>query len=319
MGKLALAGPSNSARIQAIEYVAGLATRSGIAFQRPISKFSVPFPYGFTLETLSGVYLGDPNRWHEIVALNGLRTPYVDEEGFDLMLAVNGSGNQIVVDDAANLAVGQLVTLSANNTANTKRRIKKIDKITDTMIFVTVDGDEDLARFTTAGEARIHAYLPDTVNSQMLIFIPSTREVEDALTLKTIPGVNDYTSGLEVGGVDLLLTSVGDAAITPEGDWKLAVGLSNIIQRARIALSTPKGSLPQHRGFGLGLQPGVSTADLDAKQLLAASKQLFANDPDFSGVAGVRIQKTGPGLTIGLNLSVAGQDKLLPISVEIRR
>lgn len=30
----------------------------------------------------------------EIVALNGLQSPYVDEEGFSMPLLVNGSGNQ---------------------------------------------------------------------------------------------------------------------------------------------------------------------------------------------------------------------------------
>jgi hypothetical protein len=320
MSRMAVSGPAiSSARVQSIDFVAGLARRSGIAFRVPTSKFAVPFPYGFTLEQLSARYLGDPNRWHEIATLNGLREPYVDEEGFERSLLTNGHKKQVVVSDITNLYVGQAVTVFATNTTPSRRRITSIEAVNPTMYFVNLDGEDDLARFTTMGSAKLHAYLPDTVNSQMMVYIPSSRVVEDELTTKSIPGVNDFTPLLDAGGVDLLLTSAGDMAITDDGDWKLAIGLTNLVQRVRIAFATPKGSLPQHPDYGLGLNVGQSTADMDAKQLLAAAKAMFRDDNDFAGVFAASILKSGPALRMSVSVGIAGQDIVIPVSVDVKR
>jgi hypothetical protein len=226
--------------ITTMDAVAGMASAAGIAFRKPASKFAVPFPYGSTLEQLAGQYLGDPNRWHEIAVLNGLRQPFVDEEGFDLALLTNGREHQVTVSDASNLFVGQLVWLSSSETARTQRRITQIDQATPGMVLLTLDGDGDLDRFTTEGLSTLHAFLPDTVNSQQLIYIPSDQEPsgDDFLT-KSIPGVNQFDDLIAVGGVDLLLTQDGDLAITDDGDCRLAIGLTNIIQQVRTAIATP--------------------------------------------------------------------------------
>lgn len=319
LSRLAVAGAQDDTRLQAIEYVAGLARRSGIAFTTPVGKVAVPFPYGSTLEQLALRYLGDPKRWHEIAALNGLRSPYVDEEGFELPLLTNGRRNQVTLADSARLYVGQPVTLAASNTTKTKRRITKIDVVHQGMVIVHLDGDEDLERFTPMAGAFLHAFTPDTVNSNMQLYIPSaTASTDQTLTSKSIPGLNDFTHLLEVGGVDLLLTQAGDLAVTPDGDCKLAVGLANLVQRVRIALSTPRGSLPQHPQYGLGLKAGVSTADLDARGILEAARGLFRDDPSFSGVLSASVQKAGVGARITMNVGVAGQDIVLPVSVDVR-
>lgn len=320
MSRLAVALGQDNSRLQAIEFVAGLARRSGIAFTTPVSKFAVPFPYGSTLEQLSLRYLGDANRWHEIAALNGLRSPYVDEEGFELPLLTNGYKHQVTLASAENLYVGQPVTIVATNTPRARRRITKIDHIHAGMVIVHLDGDEDLDRFTTMAGAFLHAYLPDTVNSGMQIYIPSTEAVSnDDLTSKAIPGVKDFDGFLEAGGVDLLLTQEGDLAITPDGDCKLAVGLTNLVQRVRIALATPRGSLPQHPSYGLGLRPGMSTADLNAQQLLDATRGLFSDDPSFTGVYAASVQKKGPGVRLSVSVGIAGQDIVLPVAVDVTR
>jgi hypothetical protein len=73
----------------------------------------------------------------------------------------------------------------------------------------------------------------------MMLYIPSDAPpAEDDLQLKSIPGLDVYDQLLNVGGVDLLLTQTGDLAITPDGDCRLAVGLQNIVQTARIRLAS---------------------------------------------------------------------------------
>lgn len=320
MNRLAASSDVDRQQVSTMEVLAGMATRSGIAFRVPTSKFAVPFPYGATLEQLAAQYLGDPNRWHEIVALNGLRQPYVDEEGFELPLLTNGNGNQVTVTDASKLYVGQSVQVSSSSTARAKRRITRIEQLSPGTYILTLDGEADMDRFDVLAQATLHAFLPDTVNSQMLIYIPSdTEPEEDDYRTKSIPGVDEFDPLIRAGGVDLLLTQNGDLAITPDGDCRLATGLTNLIQRIRTALATPRGSLLHHRDYGLGLEVGASTADLDAKRMLSALQELFRSDPAFSGVSGVAISKVGPVIRVAMSVGIAGTNQTIPVSVDIRR
>lgn len=317
MSRLALASPQATGRSHALDMVAGLARRSGIAMSTPRSKIAVPVPYHTTLEQLATQYLGDPNRWLEIATLNGLREPYIDEEGFDKPLITNGSGGEIFLEDADNLYVGQAVSLVSTGTPTARRRITSIRVIHSGLAIVRLDGELDLARFTTMGGAYLHAYLPDTINSQQLVFVPSAQGVAEVMTNKSIPGISP--TDIARGGVDLLLRDDGDAAIGPGGRWPYAVGLTNLIQRVRIAFQTRRGTLPQHPSFGLGLRPGENTGDLDAKGVAAAARGMFAGDPDFAGISAVRVLKTGNAMKVNLDINVAGNDVPLPVSLDVQR
>lgn len=317
MSRMAISSPQATGRPHALEMVAGLARASNIAFRIPLSKIAVPVPYHATIEQISSLYLGDPNRWIEISALNALRAPYIDEEGFYVPLIANGILSQVVVASAENLRPGQAVTLTANNTPPTKRRITSIDVVHSSMAVVQLDGLQDLARFTTMAGAQIHTYLPDTLNSQQLVYIPSAIPVSESLSNKPIPGVSP--ADIARGGVDLLLRTNGDAAIGPGGAWPFAVGVTNLIQRTRVAFQTRRGTLPQHPSFGLGLRPGESTSELNAKGILAAARGMFAGDPDFAGISAVRVLQKGNAMRVGLSINVAGTDLPLPVSLAVRR
>lgn len=307
-------------KVDAIEFIAGLAQKSGIAFTQPKSKFLVPFPYGHTLEQVSQLYLNDIDRWHEIATLNGLREPFVDEVGFDLVLSTNGIENTIQVSDVSNLYIGQFVWISSAVVKPEKRRITGIKKIADGIYIVSLNGIADLSKFTAITQAKIHAYLPDTVNSQMSIYIPSDHDIDSPdFDTKAIPGVDYYDNLVRVGGISLLLDQNNNIIFTPNGGTKLAVGLTNIIQKARIALSTPKGSLQHHPSYGLPVQPGESTADISAKDILKSIQDMFSKDPTFTSITSASVVKNGPTSRINVNIGVAGIDQAIPISADIRR
>lgn len=316
---LAASGQIDPSTPTSLEYVAGLAEKSGIAFKIPQSKFAIPFPYGFTLEKLAAQYLGDANRWHEIATLNGLREPYVDEVGFTLPLLTNGSGNQITVADGSNLYQGQTVYLSSSSVPRQKLHIVKIDPVTTNYFLITLDSTTPLNSLTTLQSAVLESFLPGTVNSGQVLYIPSSNPVTADPETIAVPGVNAFDPLLQVGGMDLLLTPSGDLAITPDGDCRLAYGLTNIIQTIRIGLTTPRGGLLQHPDYGLDIPVGTSTADVSAQDLVRLAKEMFQNDPTFTGVRNASVLKEGNTVYLSLEIGIAGNGQYIPITVLLNR
>jgi len=302
-----------------IEYLAGLAERSGIAFTIPKSKYVVPFPYGFTLEKLALLYLKSANRWHEIAALNGLRSPYIDETGFSLPFLTNGDGSSLYVADTTNLYTNQTVFISSDLVIRNKRHITGIKQIYANYWQITVDGASDLSAYSTNNNAKLEAFLPGTVNSQQIIYIPSDNLAPAAIEARSIPGINEFDPLLQVSGIDLLLTPSGDLAIGSDGDIKLAYGLQNIVQTIRLALATPKGSLLQHPQFGIDIPIGGSLADISASDLLKSIQNLFDGNSTFTGVSSAVVENKGSSLSITLVVGIKGLSQVVPLNFIITR
>ena len=163
----------NNQILNGMQYVNALAATSSIAFNIPNSKIQVPVPFGLTMEQIAMRYLGDPQRWLEIATLNELREPYIDENGFVLSLLSNADGRNIVVGSDMDLFVGQTVYLYSNTQTPAARTILNISVLSQTSFLITLDGLANLENFKVVDSAYMQAYLPGTVNSQNVIFVPS--------------------------------------------------------------------------------------------------------------------------------------------------
>jgi len=306
-------------KLSSIAAMAGLAARSGIAFTTPKSKFAVPFHYGSTLEMLANRYLGDPLRWFEIAALNGLQSPYVDEEGFELPLLINGADDTLMVADASYLCVGQPVWISSRGTARTCRRITKIVDLSPSQHLVVVDGLPNMNLYTVLAGASLQGFLPGTVNSQQIIYIPSDQDPQsnEDFRTKSIVGVDSYDPMLAIGGIDFLLTPKNDLVIAPDGDNRWAVGLVNITQAVRLAVQTRRGTLLGHPQYGLPLAPGMSIADMSATDISRATSALFEGNPTFAGVKSATVSINGPTAQLNVAVTLAGTSTVVPIGLDV--
>lgn len=299
-----------------MEYVAGLADLSDIKFNLPVSKILAPVPFGLTIEEIALRYLGDAQRWLEIVTLNNLRDPYIDEDGFQLALLSNATGRQITVGSQDNLYLGQRVVLHSATQSPVARAILGLDRLSDTSFLITLDGEPDLDGFTTSDQAYLQAYLPGTVNSQQKIFIPSDLPVATESNI-TPPASTQGDPLTGLSKVDWLLTETGDVARNSYGDFRLSAGLTNLVQALKTKIGSAKNTILLHPGFGLGIQPGVISSEIGAQQIYDDLNDLVKEDPRFQGIATLQIELNGPKLLISMGVVIAGQQGVFPLTFEL--
>jgi hypothetical protein len=302
--------------LNGLEYVNALASASQIDFSVPNSKIQVPVPFGLNIEQIATRYLGNPQAWLEIATLNELQEPYIDQNGFQYALLSNADGRNIVVGSSQDLFIGQTVYLHANNQAPTARDIIKIVQLSQTSFLLTLDGLANLNNYTVANQAYIQAYLPGTVNSQNVIFIPNS-QVAPPYDQISIPASVANVDLVGISKVDLLLTPDGDLAVNNSGDFQLAAGIPNLIQALAIKFGTTLGSNLLEPSFGLGLKIGTSLADFSAKDTYNQIVKMVTSDPRFQGLTGFQINQSGPAIGINLGVQITGQSGLLPIGFQL--
>lgn len=300
-----------------LEYVGGLADQAGVPFTNYTSKYLVPVPFGLNIEEIAARYLKDPDKWVEIVTVNNLRSPYIDEDGFIYSLLSNASGRQFNVNDSQQrLFIGQRILLRSNTVISFSRKIINVEKISDTNYLVSVDGVADLDNLTLANNATLQAYLPGTVNSQDQIYIPTNSPAQDDDRVAEIPAfANDKLT--RISKVDWLLDDNGDIAINNTGDFRLANGLNNLVQALKLKVSVQKNSLLRHPEFGLGISAGISISDISSGQIFNDLNKIITDDPRFSGIERLDIAVNGPVITIDMAVTIANGSGIIPISFNV--
>ena len=296
-----------------MQYVQALAATSNIPFSIPNSKIQVPVPFGLNMEQIAQRYLNDSQRWLEIATLNELREPYIDESGFQYSLLSNANGRNIVIGVSDDLFVGQTIFLNSSTQAPMARTILDIVPLSQVSFLLTLDGAANLDNYTLADKAYIQAYLPGTVNSQNVIFVPSDLQ-SPAYDQISIPSSVANVDLVGLSKVDWLLDQYGDLAVTNTGDFRLSAGITNLIQALSIKFGTQLGTSLTDPTFGLGVKAGTSIADFTAPDIYKQIVNMVTADPRFSGVSGLQVTLDGPSLGINLLVQLAGINGVFPVA-----
>jgi hypothetical protein len=300
------------------DFYVNLAQFNGINISNPASKFSIPVPYGATIQSIALQYLGSAARWPEIAAINQLRSPFIDEDGFEVTIKGETSGEVITISNSKNLYVNQPVMVLDETKVPVNARIKTIEIIDNITVLVTLD--QDVSGYGQSTNAKLKAYLPNTVNSNMMLYIP-TNSAPNVLAsdFKFSPDMDDQTVLSAIAGTDIMLNSEGDIAVLPSGDVKVSGGIANLVQAAKLKLTTPKGSLIQHPDYGLGVMAGTPTQEFDVNEAFADIERAFADDDRFDSVLASRITKKGGTVTIDVALQPPQTNSVLPLTVNLRK
>lgn len=301
-----------------LEFVGGLADEANIDFEDFPSKVLAPVPFGSTIEEIAARYMGDPDKWVEIATVNNLRSPYIDEEGFILDLLSNADGRQLNVDDVdGRLYVGQTLIISSDTVPAFTRRIINIEEIGANNFLVTVDGLSNLDNLTTADNAKVQGFLPGTVNSQNQIYIPINAPSQPDDRTFEIPGISEQNL-TKISKIDFLLTDSFDVAINDVGDFRLANGLTNLIQALKLKIKTKRGTLLRHLDFGLGLNVGVSVADIENGEVINSLNRTIEGDDRFDFIESATFTLRGSTLAVDLSVRLANNTGVVPINFETR-
>jgi hypothetical protein len=291
--------------------------------------------YGEDLQSLAKRTLGNPDKWIDIAIANGLKAPYIDEIGEKIYLLSNASDNQINIGPSSNgtlnvdkIFIGQTVFIRSDSYNFPEQRsvlnIKQIPVSGE--IIIELDGERDLVKYTTADDAYMRIYKPNTVNSSFYVLIPSLEplnESESAITpwfLRTSDAVNRRQK------VDINLNENGDINFNSTGDFQLSYGLDNSIQAIKLKVAIELGELRRHPQFGLPSVPGNTNASVeDVRTLLVNSiSNSIQTDPRFDEIDTLNIvynnsiDKFTPSyFSITLVVRLSGSDNLVPITFTV--
>jgi hypothetical protein len=308
-----------------------------IDIQNYASGFLTRFQYGDSLQKVAQRFLGNADKWIDIAIANGLRPPYVDEIGQKIFLLTNGDGNKINIaaidgNGQANkdkFYPGQTIFLQSSTQTRAERRvILNIEHVPISgNIILELDGDSDLEKYTLSDTAYARVYLPNTINSNFFILIPSTQTLPDSTKANTPFFLENAASDEKRQGVDLALSETADLILTSTDDLQLSFGLANSIQAVKLKLIIEQGELNRHSSFGLVNIIGDKTLTLErARSELTRSIMAQINADDrfdrierlsITGLVNAANLRNGSGLGIKLSVRLAGTGHVVPIVFSI--
>ena len=282
----------------------------------PTSAFPVSVNRGYTLEDIAIQYLGDATRSREIVLLNDLSSPYIDEVGFDQKIK-NCSGRTFIVNNVEKLAITQSIRIVGTLMPTTRRQIINIDDIGGGNYKITVDGSPDLNQYDASKYPKLYARLPGTVGSGDILLMPSDLPADEQTVLKSTPLTERLSYAEKVFKVDLALhPETSDFIVSSSGDIARSYGYNNAIQAIKLIIETERQQLFLHPDYGINLNIGNVITSEVYKEITERIRAAIVKDPRFNN-ASVAISKEGTAVKIKVEVIGSNGTGRIPLEFQL--
>jgi hypothetical protein len=282
----------------------------------------VPVPFEISLENMAQKYLGDRTKWYELVTINNLKPPYVDEVGEKFSLLAPAAVNNLVIDNtrAERATVGTKIRIgSARYREETRIVERQLVNDNGTMVLF-LSGAQDLNKFTTSDRAYVRIYKPSTTRSSELVLLPLAQEAPGAGQKIPTPRSDELRrlgTALLSFGVDIARDEqTNDFIVDASGNFKLISGIENVRQAVLYALRTQQGELPFHPAYGVNLNIGSKFFGTTDEALIFGTvvQDTLTRDPRFQDVKIARLSVTGNSVAVQLLVTIAGSNQPIPLS-----
>lgn len=279
----------------------------------------ITIPFEQSLEQMAADYLGDTQRWFELVTVNGLKPPFLDITGEKAFLLETASSNSLRISSsyADRTRVGATVKIGSVTVPEEIRMIESVTDNQDGSVTLYLSGSTNLRRLEAAKKAYVRVFKPETLQDFSFVKIPLSVQGNLSSSLPpTISALKNLDKALFSFGVDLALDErTGDIAISNVGDLKLQYGIPNIRQAVARVLSTDLTQLPLHPDYGTPDKLGDNMLGAPTANKIAATiEDVIKRDPRFTLVQVDNISFTESGANMNLNVGINGTTALIPLS-----
>ena len=294
-----------------------IANGSGAGIQ-DIYSSSVSIPFEISLEHMALMFMGRKSLWYELVTVNNLQPPYIDEVGLKYKLVAPGAVSSVAISDERknDLHVGAQVKVGSVKEREETRYINKMIYNSDGTMVLYLSGEANLSRMKTTEGAYVRVFAPHTVNTGSFIKIPLTI---GSSTPNSPTPQSDELRRLEKAllnfGVDVAQSEKGDIAVSPTGNFSLAFGVNNVRQAVLNQLNTVQGELDFHKQYGLNVSLGAKffgAPDVNILSILVVDTIL--KDKRISSARVTDVSFNGSSVSVLIEVQIQGSSKIIPLS-----
>lgn len=277
-------------------------------------------PFSGSLQSMAKQYLGSVDAWYELVTVNNLKPPFVDDVGTKISFLSSGSGNTIYIPNTQkeSVSISSKIKIGSFRLKEELRVVERVTDNKDGTLTVFLSGEKDLSKLTVADKAYARVFKPGTVTTGSFILIP--KEITSSLQNKPTPSSDELRrldAQLLAFGVDIQRDeTTNDIIIDPSGNFKMSYGVANIRQTVMTVLRIEQGELPYQPGIGLPAFIGDQYfgSFSEAQAISDLVKKAVLRDPRFSEAFVLGLQNGGNNFSFNLLAYIQNLDTPIPLS-----
>jgi len=284
-------------------------------------RSAIAVPFRGTLQQMAKDFLGDSDRFLELVTINNLQAPYVDLVGQKLLMSGPGIKNFVRIPNTlANFVrVGVKIGLGSLSQREEFRQVERVIDQGDGNLTLALTGEQNLDKFKVTDKAFVRVYKPNTVNERSLILIPL--DITSPNARKTLPSADALRrldQALLDFGVDVKRDeNTNGFVIGSDGDFQIIYGIPAVRQAVLSVLRTSQNELPFHPEYGVPLAATIGSRFLGTIGEGAAIGNVITDaiqvDGRYDSVILKDIQVTPTSTSISLLVTLPGSNVLIPL------